>query len=484
MLISLYTSRVVLQTLGVNDYGVYNVVGGIVSMFTIITSSLSNAISRYTTYELGKGNIENLSKVFSTSMTVLLLLSLVATILIEVLGGLFLNNEMNIPLDRMDAANFVFHCATITFVAHLLNVPFTASVIAHEKMSVYASISIIDSLLKLLVVIALSLSPFDKLKTYAFLLVFVSIIIWGIYVFYCRKHFSECHYRFTFDKNMLKNMMGFAGWNFIGTTTSVLNTHGLNIVSNIFFGVVVNAARGVANTVHAAGQQFVNSFTTAINPQITKYYASNNLEAMYNLVCRGARISYMLVLLITIPIIGEVDAILKLWLGVVPESANVFVNLILIDLLLNVLGQTMIQAVWSTGRIRKYYLRVTYCTTLVLPISFALFYMGLPPYIAYLVQIATDITLLIVRCRVFRKELNLPIRRFVKDVLYRMFVLTVLAAIIPIIIKVSCTPSITKSIIYIISSVLATMFICYFKGINSEERLYVIGTIKRILKRV
>lgn len=482
MLISLYTSRVILQTLGVEDYGVYNVVGGIVSMFSIITSSLSNAISRFTIYELGKGNTNRLSEVFSTSMIVLLLLSIVAVVLIEVFGGWFLNRGMNIPVERMNSANWVFHCAVVTFVINLLCVPYNASIIAHEKMSAFAFISIIDAVLKLLVVFGLALSPYDKLKTYAVLLVIVSIIIWNIYVGYSRKHFCECRYHISFDKSLFKGMLGFAGWNFIGTTTSVLNTHGLNIVTNLFFGVTVNAARGIATTVYSAGQQLVNSFTTAINPQITKYYAANDLNLMYNLVCRGARISYMLVLLILIPIIGEVDNILHLWLGVVPDDTGVFVNLIMIDLLLNVAGQSMIQAVWSTGRIKSYYLRVTYCTTLVLPVSYALFYIGLPAYIAYLVQIAADILLFVVRMRVFKKELLLPVKKFIIEVVLRMGIVTLLSIIVPILIKSVCKPSVITSVVYVFSSVILTSIICFFIGISQSERVFIIQNIKSRLK--
>lgn len=291
MAISLFTSRVILSTLGVSDYGIYNVVGGVVAMFGILSGSITNSITRFLTFELGKKDNEQLQKVFSTSLNVMFVLSFIILVIGEIVGIWFLNYKMNIPEGRMDAANWAFQCSLATFIIGLISIPYNSTIVAHEKMSVFAYISIFEVLMKLLIVYSLYVSPFDKLKSYAVLLMILMVMLRFIYGIYCNRNFQEAKYHFVHDKQLLKQMTSFAGWNFFGQGAYMLNNQGVNIVINLFFGVTVNAARGIATQVNTAVNQFVNNFMMALNPQITKTYAAGNLEDMHKLVFRGAKFS-------------------------------------------------------------------------------------------------------------------------------------------------------------------------------------------------
>lgn len=261
MVIGLFTSRVILSTLGVTDYGVNNVVAGFVAMFSMFTNSLSAAISRFLTFNLGKGDAEKLKTVFSTSVNIMIAMAIIVTIVAEIFGLWFLNSKLNIPADRMYAANWVFHFSVITFAVNLISIPYNASIIAHEKMDVFAYISILEVVLKLAVVYMLYISPLDKLITYSFLLLLVSVFIRIVYGIYCSRKLEECCYSMVFDRTLLKEMGGFAGWNMLGTACTMFNTQGVNILMNLFFGVVTNAARGIVNQVESVIVQFVSNFT-------------------------------------------------------------------------------------------------------------------------------------------------------------------------------------------------------------------------------
>ena len=354
MAVSLYTSRVVLQVLGVEDYGIYNVVGGVVAMFSLLSTALSTSISRFVTFEIGKGDEYNLKKVFTSSVAVMFALSIGIFIVAEIVGVWFLNTKMNIPAERMTAANWVLQCSLLSFIIGLISVPYNACIIAHERMSAFAYISILEVVLKLAVVYMLLVSPYDKLATYAVLLVVVALIVRLTYGQYCKRHFEESRYRFVHDKSLIKEMTGFAGWSFFGNGAYMLNTQGVDMLINIFFGVTFNAARGVATQVQNAVMQFVNNFTVAVNPQITKSYASGEREYMYKLVCRGAKYSYFLLLVFLVPIVCEADYILWLWLKVVPEHAPTFLRLALFSSLVMGMGNTLYTSIFSTGKISNY----------------------------------------------------------------------------------------------------------------------------------
>jgi O-antigen/teichoic acid export membrane protein len=336
MLVSLFTSRVVLSALGGDDYGIYNVVGGVVAMFTVVSGALSASISRFITFELGRNDIEKLKRIFSTSINIQIGISLLILLLGETIGVWFLNYKMNIPVERLDAANWVLQCSLITFIINLISVPYNAAIIAHEKMSAFAYISILEVILKLLIVYLLYISMWDKLIVYSSLLVLVAIIIRMVYGVYCNRCFVETRYLLVYDRALIKNMTSFAGWGFFTNTAYMFNTQGINILINMFFGVGVNAACGITMQVEAAIMKFVNDFTTALNPQITKSYAMNDFDTMNKLVIRGAKFSYFLLFILSLPILIETDYILGLWLEEVPEHTVAFVRLAIIGTMITI----------------------------------------------------------------------------------------------------------------------------------------------------
>ena len=328
MLIGLFTSRVVLRELGVDDYGIWNAVGGVVTMFTFVTTSISSAISRYLAYELGRSDEERLRKVFATGMLVQLLLCIVLAVLVETLGLWLLNEKMVIPEPRLGAARFVLHCSLGVLVLNMLSVPFNAAIIAHERMAAFAYISVGEAVLKLLIAVLLSVSVFDKLETYALLMLAVALTVRLAYGIYCRRSFAECRTRPAFDRPLFREMAGFAGWSFFGSGIGVLNVQGSNLLVNMFFGVAMNAARGVASQVELVVKQFASNFMTAVNPQITKSWAGGDREYCWSLVAKGAKFSFLAILVFLVPVVLETGILLRFWLGSVPACADVFVELV------------------------------------------------------------------------------------------------------------------------------------------------------------
>ncbi|WP_443731857.1 lipopolysaccharide biosynthesis protein [Segatella buccae] len=483
MLIGLYTSRVVLNTLGVSDFGIYNVVGGIVGMFSILTASLSSSISRYLTFELGTGNAEKLKRVFSTSLNVQLIMAIGIVIITEIVGVWFLNTRMNIPAERLPAANWVMQGSILVFVVNLLMVPYNASIIAHEKMEVFAYVSIWDAAMKLVVVFALLFSPFDKLKTYAVLLVGVSIMTTTIYWLYCRKHFEECHYHFFRDKSLLREMTAYAGWAFLGDGAWVLNTEGINILINLFFGVTLNAARGIAVTVDNMVQSFVRNFMTALNPQITKSYAAGDYAYMHRLIFFGSKYSYFLMLLFVFPLWFETKLILTLWLKLVPDYAVIFVQLTLATSLCMMLGNTLVTAISATGEIRKYELVMGTLALSNFPLTWLAFKFGLSPVSAYIIYLCIFFMMIFVRIYMAKGKIMMSGWDFIHQVLFKVGAVTVLAAIIPGLICLLQEDSIIRLLEVCVVSMLCTIISIYLIGMNHKERESIMAIITSKLRQ-
>lgn len=485
MAVSLFTSRVILNTLGVEDYGINNVVGGIVTMFSVLSGSLSSSISRFITFELGKGNIERLKTIFSTGVNIQLGMSVLIIIIAEAVGIWFLNAKMNIPADRMVAANWVFQCAILTFVLNLLSVPYNAAIIAHEKMSAFAYISVVEVTLKLIIVYMLTISPFDRLKTYAVLLLWVGAVIRFIYGYYCKRHFEECTYHFVFDKPVLKEMTGFAGWNFLGNGAYMLNTQGVNILMNLYFGVAVNAARGIATQVDAALKQFVNNFTTAVNPQITKSYAQGDLDYMHKLVCRSAKFSAFLMMFFAVPIILETNTILTIWLKTVPDYAVIFLQWIIISSFMDtVLANSLVTSMFATGKIKRYQIIVTTVGCLVFPLSWIAFKLGFEPQVGYILYFFIYTILLFVRLYLLKDMVKLPVMMYIREVLYKLAPVIVVGFAIPGILILTMDASWLRLILVCLLSVLVTAASEYFIGLSNKEKDFVAEKIKLVIGKI
>ena len=481
MAVSLYTSRVVLNALGVEDFGIYNVVGGVVAMFSVLSGSLSAAISRFITYELGKGNQENLNKIFSSAVTIQLGLAGIIILLAETIGIWFLNVKMNIPEVRMEAANWVFQFSILTFAINLISVPYNASIIAHEKMSAFAYISILEAVGKLFIAYLITITPMDKLIFYAILMCVVALIVRFTYGNYCKRHFCECTYHFIWDKQLLKSMFSFAGWNFIGASSAVLRDQGGNVVINLFCGPAVNAARGIAFQVNNAVNQFVVNFMTALNPQITKSYAAGDKGYMMTLIFQGARLSFYMLLLLSLPILVNTHYILALWLKIVPEHAVLFVQLILIFALSESISQPLITAMLATGKIRNYQIIVGGLQMMNLPISYILLRLGYFPEVVIVIAICISQCCLAARLILLRGMIGLSITHYLKNVYLNIIVVSIIAVILPLISAYYIKESFISFILISLIAVICTFSSIYFLGCNNQEREFIhqkLGTIK------
>lgn len=483
MLISLYTSRIILQTLGIEDYGIYNVVGGIVAMFSIFSGSLSAAISRFLTYELGIGDIIKLTNMFSSAVTIQMGLSLIIIIFAESLGLWFLNTKMNIPEERVIAANWVFQLSIMTFVFGLISVPYNAAIIAHEKMSAFAYIGIFEVSAKLLAVCLLQFLSYDKLILFATLMAIIAIIIRLMYGYYCKKHFKECNYSFNYDSKVLKKMFSFAGWNFIGASSALLRDTGGNIVMNLFCGPAVNAARGIAMQVSNAVSGFSNNFMTAINPQITKSYAADDKPYMMMLIYQGARLSFYMLLLLSLPIIINAHYILTIWLNVVPEHSVAFVRLVLIFIMSESISNPLITAMLATGNIRNYQIVVGGLQMMNLPISYLLLRIGYIPESVLIVAIIISQLCLITRLFMLRNMIGLSVRVYLNKVYINIIIVTLISAVIPSLIFFSLDESFMGFVFVTTISLISTSSVIFYVGCSKNERLFVVRKVKNIIGR-
>lgn len=471
MVVSLYTSRITLQALGIEDYGIYNIVGGVVSMFSLITNALSSAISRYLTFEIGRDDQIKLSRVFSMSINILLLLSVVVFLLGETIGLWFINNQLNIPADRMVAANWVYQCSIVTFILSVLSVPYNALIVAHERMGVYAYVSIFEVCVKLLVAYILLVYIGDKLILFALLLAGSSLLVRVFYGTYCSRNFPEAKYCKVKDNVLAKNMTSFAGLSFFVQVVSVFNSAGLNVLINMFFGVAMNAARGVAGQVEAAVTRFVNDYMTALNPQITKSYAQGDLLGMYNLVIRGAKFSSYLFLILSLPIIIEADYILHLWLVEVPEHTVEFIRLSIIATMMVTIGNTGYTACMATGNIKRYTLWISFTAGLVFPVSYVALKLGTPAESIYVVMIIIYLVVDLVRLGIMKGLLDFPVRRFVSEVFFHFVIVTAAAAILPFCCYMSMSQSFVRFVVVGALSVLSSVTSIWIIGLTKNERV-------------
>ena len=481
MAVSLYTSRIVLEVLGVDDYGVYNVVGGLVGMFAILSGSLSAAISRFITFELGKGSKERLQTIFSTSVNVQLLLSFVIVLLLELAGIWFLNNKLQIAPERLDAAHVVLHVSMLTFVVNLISVPYNALIVAHERMSAFAYVSLLEVALKLGAIFLLKVIPYDKLELYAWSLFLIALSIRFVYGVYCKRHFAESRYRFVIDRPLLKEMFAFAGWNFIGTSSGVLKDQGLSIMLNIFFGTTVNAAKGISMQISSAVNSFVTNFVTAISPQITKSYAADNRAYMMQLIFASSRYGFFLLLLLSLPILIETKQILSLWLGVVPDYTVNFVRLILIDSLVTALSYSLITAMLATGQIKKYQIIVGGLHMLNLPFSYILLRLGFTAESTFIVAILLSISCLIARVYLLKTMIDLNPLYYTRQVLLKVTTVAVFSTLLPYLIYTQLSYSFSRLVIVSLVAVSSVCFFVYIIGINKQERCFINNKVAKFL---
>lgn len=485
MLISLYTSRVILDALGVEDYGIYNVVGGFVSMFALMSAALTSACTRFLNFELGKGDPERQNVVFSTAVTIQWGLAILVAVLSEAIGVWYVNNVMVLPPERLTAANWCFHFSVFNFCMNLITVPYNASIIAHEKMKAFAYVSIFQGLAQLGISFMVYYEPFDRLVFYALMLMILQFLIRYMYQVYCRKHFEECHYRFVVDKPLLKHMLSYSVWHLIGNGSAVLKNHGVNLVLNFFFGPAVNAARGLANNVDNAVNQFASNFMMAMNPQITQSYSRGELKDMFKLINRGSRFSFYLLFVLALPVIINADYILHIWLKEIPAHTVAFVQLTLISMMISSVSISLITAQNATGDVRNYQLVVGGVVLLNLPFSYLLLYLGMIPEIVVVVAIVVELLAFVARIYMLPftiKEFK-PLL-FIRDVILKCFVVIVLAVPVPALIYKYLPENFYTFVLNVCVCMLCSTIVIYFVGCNANERSIIVSAVNKIKSKI
>lgn len=483
MAVTLYTSRVVLATLGVEDFGIYNVVGGVVTMFAFLNGTISGVTQRYLTYELGAGNADRLKKVFNTAMCIHWLIAIVILLLAETLGLWFVYNKLVIPEGRLTAALWVYQFSILSTIVFIVSVPYNACIIAHEKMSAFAYISIIEVVLKLLVVYMLLLTGLDKLIFYAFLIFAVQLLIRVIYNEYCKRHFEESKYKLQIDKPLAKNMMGFTGWSLFGGFAGVGMNQGINILLNMFFGPAVNAARAVAMQVDNAVQGFVANFQMALNPQIIKNYASNNLDQMRTLVFASSRYSYYLLFFLSLPIMFEAPFILGVWLKEVPDHTVAFLRITMLVLLVNTLSNPLITSANATGNIKKYQIVVGTIQILIIPVAYIALHMGCSSEFVFWIYLIFIIIAQLSRLLMIRPMIGLSIRVYIKSVILRIVVVSIPSVLLPIVSIISLEEGWQRFLITSITCIISVILFTYIFGIETEERAFINKKLQTLIKK-
>ena len=485
MFIGLYTSRVILSALGVSDYGLYNVVGGVVTMFTFINGSLSAGTQRFITFELERGTLDSLKKVFSTSLIIHVVLAGIILVFAETIGFWFVVNKMNFPTERLTAAIWTYQFSIIACMVSIVQVPFMSSLIAHEKMSIYAYMGIYDSFMKLIVAISITVVTYDKLIIYAFLILVVQLSSVFIYFFYCRKHYKECTFSLSFDKESFKKMFSFSAWDTIGSMAMIGQTQGVNIVINIFCGTVVNAARGISVTVNNLIMSFVNNFLMAANPQIVKNYASGNLTEMFDLVINVAKLASCLLLLIGIPVFIDIEYLLSLWLGEYPEYAPTFVRIILIQSWIQTLGIPTVKAMHAIGNIKAMNLMVGTLLFLILPFTYLFFKMGFSVSTVLLLNIIPWLIAIPIRLYLLKVYVNFPFGKFMVQVILGGLLIALSCYSISFLIYKSLTfDGLFRFLVFAALSITASAILIYVFVVPKNIKLYIKKVVQtKIIKR-
>ena len=485
LVLGLFTSRITMQALGVENYGIINVVGGFVSMFALISGSLTAECQRFITFELGKEN-GNVQSVFSATFFIHIILAVVVLILAETAGLYFVNSKLNLPSNKMMEVQWVFQCSVISFILNLINIPYNALIVAHEKMKSFAYISIVEGILKFLTVYSILIFPYNSLILYSCLSLASSIIVRFIYQIYCRKSFkNEATVSYTRDKSSFKQIFDFAGWAFMGNTATLLNNQGLNIILNIFVGVTVNAARGISSMVETTISGFVNNFTTALNPQITKSYAQDNKERLSELLDMGMRLSFFLMIVMSIPIIIVTPDVLKIWLVIYPDYAISFIRITLIIAIIQAMANPFITAVCATGDIKGYQLVAGGITLINVPVCYLLLMIGFEPISVYVSSLIVFSITFFIRLWYVRNKVLIPVGGFLKLLTFKLIPIGIASLLISYLVSRGIdTTSFLGLLIFALVSCTLIIIVIFFCGLKKDERSSVVRYVQTKFRKV
>lgn len=481
LVVSLYTSRILLKVIGINDYGIYNLIAGFVTFLVFISNAMVSAMQRYFNVALGKNDLQSYKNVFSMSLNIIAIFSCLILLLGETLGLWFVVNHLNIPADRYSAAIWVYHISLLTFIANTIRTPYHASILAHEKMAFYAYISLFEAFARLGIIFLLLKISGDHLVIYAILYLLVIICIDTIYLLYCRKHFKECKYSYQKNKTLFKDLISFSGWALLGQAAVVVKNQGEAIFVNKFYTVAANAAMGIAFQVTNALEMFVVNFQTAFNPQLIQSYASNDIEAHKNLLFKASRFSFFLLLIMLIPVVANIEFILNLWLVEVPEYTDKFIRYTLIAYLISAMSNPFVTSLFASGNIKYYQIALSTIFLCSLLIVFIAFYFDAKPYAISIVAIGVQIALFIARLFYIHKYIGISCIRFIIDVFVPITKVAVLSVILPYLLHLWAT-SMFESIVSMLLDVIYIGVLILFIGMNSQERHSIFCTLKLKIK--
>lgn len=476
--VNLFTSRVVLNALGVEDYGLYNVIGGIIAMFGFINGAMINTTSRFITFYLGKNDMKKLTEIFNMSFLIHFFIALIIVLFGETLGLWFLHNKMTIPESRMFASEWLFHLSIINMVLVILTVPYNATIVAHEKMSAFAYISILDSILKLLIALALLISPIDKLIFYGSLLFLVQTLDIFIYYLYCKKKFIETKLKLYWDKTIFKEMFGLASWSLLGNFSFLFYHEGINLMLNMFCGPAVNAARGIAVQVDNVVRQFASNIQTAINPQIIKSYAVNDKQRMFTLTYASSRYCFYLLFFISLPLALEADYILKLWLSNFPEHTVNFLRLTLISVLLETLSSPLFTINLASGKVKVYQVTISIISYLLMPVTYLILKETLIPETVFGCVVFLGILCAIARMFIIRYQVGMKIFDYIKSVLWPITFVVIGAILCPLGIHLLLPNGFFRLLSVCVTSLVVIPIVVYICGATKDERIFINNKIK------
>jgi O-antigen/teichoic acid export membrane protein len=470
--VSLYTSRVVLNTLGIEDYGVYSIVGGIVTLFSFFNSAMTSATQRFMAFDIGKNDLEQLKKTFNTTLNIHIGISILVLVLAETIGLWFINYKLNLPLGRMTAVNWVYQFSVFTFLLGIVQVPYDSLIVAREKMDIYAYMSFVEVFLKLLIVYLLVVFPLDKLILYAGLLFIVSFIVRMGHMQYCKRYYEESKYQFYFDKSFYKILLSYSGWSLFGNIASVARGQGSNILLNLFFGTVLNAAYGISLQVQGTVQAFVTNFQMAVNPQIIKLYAAGNEQQCLKLIFQSAKFSYFLMFIIVCPIIYNIDFVLELWLKKPPAYTSLFIVLCLINLLIDCISGPLMIGAQATGNIKWYQIIIGTLIFINLPVAYILLKIYKNPELIYYSSIVISLLSLVFRLFFLKNMMKFPVIDFLYNVVFRIIFVTILVVLMNYFLfkQLSIANKIAYFFLNTTMSTVLNIVLIFVIGINVEEK--------------
>lgn len=479
LVVSLYTARVVLNTLGASDFGLYNVVGGIVAVFAVIKSLIATGTQRFMTFEMGRNSgLDRLSAVFSTSLILFVIIGLLVVVLGETIGLWFINYKLNIPEGRHFAANIVYQVSLVSMFVSLVQLPYFAAIMSHERMDIYGYVGLGEPLLRLGLIILLPFLPFDKLISYSIIVLVISILMTFIYVIVCNRLFLECKLYFKIDKMFFKEMTGFTGWNMLESISNMLSNQGQDILLNLFFGTNVNASRAVSMQVKNAIQGFASNFLIALFPQITKTYAAGQYDEFYKLMIRGAKFSFMILATLMMPILINTDYLLTLWLGTPPAEASLFCQLILCSLLISMISEPLYTGIQATGNIKGYQIFTSIVTLLNIPICYILFKCGMQAYMTFIVSMVISFFMVLSRSYFVHKVSGFPLTHYIKTITLNCFGVSIIVYGVFYLFNLKIEYNFLSFIVYSGTVVVLTMIAFFFISMNKDERLFIFRLLK------